>query len=186
MKGVGFILGVLVGWAAVITLNEAGTRMAQYRVVQFRTALDKTLPWMIAIIAVALVLGLLLGVKNSFGAGALVGAGLLMTGIGVLVQVLPVRDAAKLTEWFELPGGRRVFGYTLWDGSALFVGVVLLVIGLMRWRSADNRPTPAYPGGPYPYQQAQGQFPAYQPGQPPQYTSPNNPPSYRPQDGRRN
>ena len=175
MKGVGFLLGVLVGWAAVITLNEAGTRMAQYRVVQFRTALDRTLPWMFAIIAVAVVLGLLLGVKNSFGSGALVGAGLLMTAAGVLVQVLPVRDAARLTEWFELPGGRRVFGYTLWDGSALFVGVVLLIIGLMRWRTADNRPAPAYPGGPYPYQ-PQGQFPPpYQPGQVPQYTNPNRP-----------
>ncbi len=182
MKGVGFILGVLLGWAAVITLNEAGTRMAQYRVVQFRTAIDKTLPWMLAIIAVALVVGLLLGIKNSFGAGALVGAGLMMTAVGVLVQVLPIRDAAKFTEWFELPGGRRVFGYTLWDGSTLLLGVVLLMIGLMRWRTT-NRPAPAFPGGPYPYQ-AQGQFPPYQPGQVPQYTNPNNP--NRPQDpGRR-
>ena len=177
MKGVGFLLGVLVGWAAVITLNEAGFRMAQYRVVTFRTSLDKTLPWMFAIIAVAIVLGLLLGMKNSFGAGALVGAGLLMTGIGVLVQVLSVREAAQLAEWFELPGGRRIFGYTLWDGSTLFLGVVLLMIGLMRWRSTTQRTAPAYPGGPYPYQQPAGQFPPqYQnTGQVPQYHNPNRP-----------
>lgn len=181
MKGIGFIIGVLVGWAALITLNEAGFRMAQYRVVLLRNSLDKSLPWMFAIIAVAVVLGLLLGVKNSFGAGALVGAGLLMTAVGVLVQALPVRDAAKLTEWFEMPGGRRIFGYTLWDGSTLLLGVVLLIIGLMRWRTTNR--TPSYPGGPYPYQ-PQGQFPPYQPGQVPQYTNPNNP--TRPQDpGRR-
>lgn len=147
-KGAGLVLGLLFGWGAVIALNEAGLKLAQYRAQLFNEDLGKTAPWLAVIVAAGIILGLVLGARGGFGAGALTGAGLLMTAAGLAVQLVPIRTAVDLTEWFEWPGGRRNFGYTLWDGSILFIGLILLVVGLMRMRSVGSKPQ--YPQGPYP------------------------------------
>jgi len=55
------------------------------------------------LVATAVVLGLMLG---AFGAGALVGVGLLMTAAAGAVQLLPLTTVVDLLKLFELAGER--------------------------------------------------------------------------------
>jgi hypothetical protein len=145
-RGAGLVLGIIIGWAATVALNISGARLAAYRAVRFENELTKTLPWLLLLVATAVVLGLMLGAKSAFGAGALVGVGLLMTAAAGAVQLLPLTTVVDLLKLFELPGERSA-GYILWDGSLLFVGIVLLILGLRRWNTTS---APQYPSGPYP------------------------------------
>ncbi|TWD79213.1 hypothetical protein FB561_0268 [Kribbella amoyensis] len=172
----GVVVGVVAGWVATTAVSYAGTRLAVTRAVRLETDLVKSLPWLALLLAVAVVVGLLVAVRP-IGAGVLVGAGALMGVVGLATQLLPPRTAFDLMELFKVPGSRPLPGYLFFDGSLIFVGVLLLIAGIARWVSDTRRPqqlqdTPnrygGYPGqpqqqaGPWPTQPYQGQ-----PGQPP-------------------
>jgi hypothetical protein len=155
-RGAGFVVGIIVGWAATVALNLGGSRLATYRAVRFDNDLGKTLPWLLLLVGAAVVLGLVLGAKSAFGAGALVGAGVLMAAAGLAAQVLPLQTAMDISKLFEFPDRRP--GWVLWDGALLFLGIVLLTVGVRRWSSAA---APQYPSGPYPYSNPNPMPPVY-------------------------
>lgn len=147
------------------------------------------------------------------GAGVVVGAGALLTVGGLAVHVLPIETAFDVAKVFQVPG-RNTQSYLTWDGSMLFLGVILLVIGVRRWavdakqtpqgvqegypyqpvypRPQQPAPWPGYPGQQGPGQQPpgqqgqqQGQQPGYPPhGQQPGYPPQGQPPGYPQQPGR--
>ncbi len=157
-RGAGLVLGVIIGWAATVAVNTSGSRLATYRAVRFDTDYGKTLPWLLLLVATAIVLGLLLSANSPFGAGALVGAGGLMAAAGLGAQVLPIKTVLDMAKLFEIPD-QRIPGWLLWDGSLLFVGIVLFVLGLRRWSSSAT--APQYPSGPYPYSNPNPMPPVY-------------------------
>ena len=97
------------------------------------------------------------------------------------MQVLPIRQAVRVSQFFDI--GKTGFnGYVLWDGSMLFLGVFLLVLGFRRL-AVDSRPdlppmlasqpgrqdVPTYYNQQNPYNQPN------QPSQQNQYNQPQNP-----------
>jgi hypothetical protein len=155
----GVVIGLVTGWLATVAVSYAGARLMR-RTMMLNDDLTSSLPWVVLILAVAAGLGLLLSIRAIAG-GALVGAGLLMAGVSLAIQVLPIRQAVHLTKLFEVPGTRPQ-GYIAWDGSVLFVGTLLLVLGIARVIS-DGRAGRSQAQGPLPY----GQYPTQYPGQPP-------------------
>jgi hypothetical protein len=158
------------GWLATMAVSYAGARLLR-RTITYNNDLTGSLPWVVLILAVAAGLGLLLSIRAIAG-GALLGAGLLMTVVALAIQVLPMRQAFDITKVFEVPG-TRYQGYIAWDGSVLFVGVLLLVLGIARVTSDARSVRPntqdSLPYGQYPAQYPP-QYPAqYPPQQPPQH-----------------
>jgi len=201
VPGLGLVLGVIVGYAAIVGGSYATTRLAMARAVRFETDLGRTLPWLALLIAIAVVLGVLMAIP-AIGAGAMVGTGALMTVVGLAFLVLPLRQVFDLSKAFRVPGTRFPPSYMLFDGSLLLLGLVLLLVGVRRWASdakvyrlltaqgqAQDRahtptsPTnatfPTQPGqqaqqwGGYPGQQAQQPL-----GQPQQSQQPQQPQQY--------
>jgi hypothetical protein len=201
VPGLGLVLGVIVGYAAIVGGSYATTRLAMARAVRLETDLGRTLPWLALLIAIAVVLGVLMAIP-AIGAGAMVGTGALMTVVGLAFLVLPLRQVFDLSKAFRVPGTRFPPSYMLFDGSLLLLGLVLLLVGVRRWASdakvyrlltaqgqAQDRahtptsPTnatfPTQPGqqaqqwGGYPGQQAQQPL-----GQPQQSQQPQQPQQY--------
>jgi len=187
----GLVLGIIVGYAGIVGGSYAGTRLALARQVRFDSIIEHGLQWLLMLAAIAVIVGLLIAIR-SIGAGVMVGAGGLMTVAGLVVLLAPIRSAYDVIKLFQLPGSRTV-AYMLTDGSALFLGIVLLVGGIGRWASdaktaralrgesggynPSYAPQPQQWGG-YPGQQQQPQ-PTY-PGQPQQAQQPGRQQPYQP------
>jgi hypothetical protein len=187
----GLVLGIIVGYAGIVGASYAGTRLALTRQVRFDSVLEHGLQWLVLLAVIAVVVGLLMAVRT-IGAGVMVGAGALMTVAGLVVMLAPIRAAYDVIKLFEVPG-TRTLAYMLTDGSALFIGIVLLIAGIGRW-AGDARTTRALRGesggynpafapqpqqwGGYPGQQQQPQpHPQAYPGQqPPGNTFPGQQP----------
>ncbi|MEV8375016.1 hypothetical protein AB0P21_19930 [Kribbella sp. NPDC056861] len=184
----GVVIGLVSGWLATMVVSHAGSRLLR-RTMVFDDDLTGSLPWVVLILAVAAGLGLLLSIRTIAG-GALVGAGLLLTAVSLAIQLLPIRQAVDLTKIFEVPG-TRYRGYIAWDGSILFIGTLLLVLGISRvlsdGKAGRSRAQDSLPYGQYstqhpaqhPAQQSPQyptQYPAQQPPQYPGQTFPSRPP----------
>ncbi|MFG1620802.1 hypothetical protein [Kribbella sp. NPDC049227] len=191
----GLVLGIIVGYAGIVGGSYAGTRLAVARQVRFDSIIEHGLQWLLMLAAIAAVVGLLMAFRT-IGAGVMVGAGALMTVAGLVVLLAPIRAAYDVIKLFQLPGSRTV-AYMLTDGSALFLGIVLLIAGIGRWagdakttralRGESGGYNPAYAAQPqqwggYPGQQQQPQpHPQAYPGQPQQAQQPGQPQG-QPQD----
>ncbi|WP_433162024.1 hypothetical protein [Kribbella sp. CA-247076] len=179
VPGLGLVLGVIVGYAAIVGGSYATTRLATARAVRFESDVNRSLPWLALLVVVALVLAVLMAVP-AIGSGVMVGAGGLMTLVGLAFLVLPLRQVFDLSKAFRVPGSRFPPSYLLFDGSLLLLGLVLLVVGARRWASdakvyrmlSGQQPQQQQWGG-YPGQQQQPQYGGY-PGQ-------QQPQDYRPQ-----
>jgi hypothetical protein len=149
-NGAGFVLGVLLGWATLNGINYFGYRLVQHRLQQFRSDLGESGPWLLGLLAVGVVVAVVVSTP-SLTAGALTGAGALLTAAGLAFAVLPIETAVEISRAFTLVDDRiRGGGYFLWDGSAVVFGIVLLLTGIRLWRRAVPL-YPAYPGaGPNP------------------------------------
>jgi hypothetical protein len=159
----GLLVGVVLAWGGVTAVNYAGLRLNFLRAARFENSLSDGLPWVLLILAVSALIGLVLSIR-AIAAGALVGAGGLLTLVGIAVFLLPLRQAFDLSKLFVVPGTNPA-GYIVWDGSVVFVGAILLVLGVRRWATeARSAPQPVQdtPG----YYPPQGQHPGYpqQPG----------------------
>ena len=155
----GLLVGVVIAWGGVAVVNYAGLKLNIQRTVRFENSLSHGIPWVLLILAVSALIGLLLSIR-AIAAGALVGAGALLTLVGLAVFLLPLRQAFDVSKLFVIPGTNPA-GYVVWDGSVVFIGAILLVLGVRRWATeARSRPQPLQDGQGY-----------YQPGQqlPPQY-----------------
>ncbi|MEU0094233.1 hypothetical protein [Kribbella sp. NPDC006257] len=185
----GLPVGVVVAWAGVAVVNYAGVKLNLLRTVRFENSLSGGIPWVLLILAASLVVGLVLSIRPIAG-GALLGAGGMLTLVGVAVYLLPLRQAFNLSKLFVIPGTNTA-GYIVWDGSVVFVGAVLLALGVRRvatdarrtpqplqdgpgyYQPGQQLPTPQYPGQQYPGQTFPGQpnpgqQGQWQHGQPPQ------------------
>ncbi|ONI71523.1 hypothetical protein BWI15_15200 [Kribbella sp. ALI-6-A] len=179
----GLVVGVVVGWLAVALTAYAGTQLYTRRLQRFDTDQSATLPYLVALIAIGLVLGLLMSV-SSIGSGVMTGVGLLMTVVGVALQVLPIRTTIDAVKLFELPGQNTRGLILLMDGALVVVGVLLLVAGARRMVAESRRSMPPYyldsraQPGLYPHQPSQhSQQPAHYPQQPGQiWPGPPQPP----------
>jgi hypothetical protein len=175
----GLVLGIIVGYAGIVGGSYAGTRLALARQVRFESIIEHGLQWLLMLAAIAVIVGLLMAIR-SIGAGVMVGAGGLMTIAGLAVMLAPIRSAYDVIKLFQVPGTRTI-AYMLTDGSALFLGIILLIAGIGRWagdaktsralRGESGGYNPAFAPQPqqwggYPGQQQQPQ-PTY-PGQPQQ------------------
>lgn len=183
----GILVGAVAGWLGFVAINYASSQLTLRRLAMFQDELTRTVPWSLAIVAVGAVLAFLLSSKV-IGAGALVGSGVVLAGVGLALQVLPIRIAWELAKGFQVPG-ERMPSYLVWDGSMLAVGIIFLVLGVRRWAADAKRPQgvqdlpPYQPGYPNPQQPGQlpgqpGQQPGMQPGYPQQ---PGQQPTYPPQ-----
>ncbi|MEV6282217.1 hypothetical protein [Kribbella sp. NPDC051770] len=176
---IGVVAGVLLGWLTVTLGSYAGNELYIRRLQRFEDAQSETLPWLLALVAIGLVMGGLMSIR-SFGSGVMAGTGLLMTVAGIAVQVLPLRTAVDLIKLFELPGreSRGGGGLLLIDGMLVIVGILLLITGVRRMVVDAKPPMPlAYrdpqarpglqPGQYHPGQQPPSQYQPgqYQPGQ---------------------
>jgi hypothetical protein len=143
-RGAGLVLGVPLGWIAAVCLNFGTDRITLYRSVRFAANRGSTTGSILLLVFAAVALALLLSSRSPFSSGALVGAGAVLAGAGLLMQIAPIDQAAKLANAFTV-GDEPLRGVPLWDGSLLFLGVFLVVLGIRRWRSA----VPSYAGGPH-------------------------------------
>ena len=169
VPGLGLVLGIIVGYAAIVGGSYATTRLAMARAVRFESDLGRSLPWLALLIAVALVLGVLMALP-AIGSGVMVGTGGLMTLAGLAFSVLPLRQVFDLSKAFRVPGSRFAPSYMLFDGSLLLLGLVLLLVGARRWASdakVHRTLTGRTQGQTFPKQQQWGGYPGRQ--QQPQY-----------------
>ncbi|TCC58540.1 hypothetical protein E0H73_24745 [Kribbella pittospori] len=180
----GLVLGIIVGYAGIVGGSYAGTRLALTRQVRFDSILTHGLQWLLMLAAIAVIVGLLMVIR-SIGAGVMVGAGALMTLAGLVVMLAPIRTAYDVVKLFQVPGS-RMLAYMLTDGSALFIGIILLIAGIGRW-AGDAKTTRALRGesGGYnpalaPQPQQWGGYPGQQ--QQPQPTYPGQPQQAQQQD----
>lgn len=134
IPGLGLVIGVILGYATMAGSSLAMTRLAMARA-QFRDqSLDRTLPWLGLLLAIALVLGVLMAVP-AIGAGVMTGAGAFMTLFGLAFLLVPMRQAFDVVKLFQVPGTRLPFSYSLLDGSFTLLGLVVLIVGVRRWAS---------------------------------------------------
>ncbi|WP_166678454.1 hypothetical protein [Kribbella voronezhensis] len=157
----GLLIGAVLAWGSATAINYAGIKLNVLRAARFDNSLSDGLPWILLILAVSAVVGLVLSIRTISG-GALVGAGGLLTAVGVAVFTLPLRQAFDLSKLFVIPGTNPA-GYVLWDGSVIFVGTILLVLGVRRW-ATDLRSTSLNGPGYQPGQQLPTQYPGQQYG----------------------
>ncbi|WP_329003150.1 hypothetical protein OHA18_07870 [Kribbella sp. NBC_00709] len=185
LPALGLVIGVIASYAAMVAASYATTRLL-IRVQVYNSDLGRVLPWLLLIIAVAVVLGVLMMVPV-IGSGVTTGAGLLLTVVGVAVLVLPIKEALDLVRLFQFPGSKYGGSYLLFDGSVILFGIPLLLIGIRRWAvdaklaklmagpgQLQDGYQPGYPQqqpqqwGGYPGQQQQPPPPQYPGQQPPQ------------------
>jgi hypothetical protein len=140
---IGAVAGVLLGWLTVTLASYAGGELYLRRIQRFEDQQSETLPWLLALIAIGVVLGGLMSI-TSFGAGVMAGVGLLMTGAGVAVQVLPIRATVQVVRLFELPGENARGFVLLLDGALVVLGIVLLMVGGRRMVTDSKREMPPY------------------------------------------
>jgi hypothetical protein len=148
----GLLVGVVIAWGGATMVNYAGIKLNIIRTMRFDNSLSDGLPWVLLILAVSALVGLVLSIR-AIAAGALAGAGALLTLAGVAVFLLPLRQAFDLSKLFVIPGTNPA-GYIVWDGSVVFIGAILLVLGVRRLATEARRT-------PQPLQDAQGY---HQPG----------------------
>jgi hypothetical protein len=186
-NGLGLLIGLAAGWLGVATASSLGLRMFQAR----REFLDvevESLGWLAGLAGAALVVAGVL-TTPSIRAGALTGAGLFLTALGLSVILLPSTTAFRLIDFVHFPGEERL-GVRLFDGSPLFFGILLLIAGVRLWsRTPPSAPTtyqaaPPYatqyqaaPPYPTPYEPAPYEPAPYQPGPP----GPPGPPPGQPE-----
>ncbi|WP_433009399.1 hypothetical protein [Kribbella sp. CA-294648] len=154
----GVVTGLAVAWLSLMAVSYASGHMMQ-RLVRLRND-GSTLLWAVLIVVIAVVVGLLMSIRP-IGAGVMVGAGLLWSGVGLALQVLPIRLAFDLSKLFEFPGRPRFRSSIVWDGSILFLGALVLVLGLRRLVQDARRTAPG----------VQDTFPTGQPGLYPQHST---------------
>jgi len=126
----GLVVGVIVAWAGATAASYAGSKLIMLRQVQLDDNISKSLPWVLVCVVLAAVVGALLSIRQISG-GAMLGAGALLTLTGSAVQILTTHVAVNIAKLFEVPG-TPPRGYLAWDGSFLFIGVILLVLGVRR------------------------------------------------------
>lgn len=174
----GVVAGLAVAWLSLMMVTYASGRMLQ-RLVRLQND-GGSLLWAVVIAVVAVVVGLLMSIRP-IAAGVMIGAGLLWTAVPLAIQVLPIRLALDLSKLFEFPGQPRFRSSIVWDGSILFVGVLLLALGASRLVHDARRTPPGaqvqdtFPTSHYPQHPQQGTFPQPQQGvyqQPQQGTFP--------------
>jgi hypothetical protein len=162
LPALGLVVGLIAGYGAIVGASYATTRLLQ-RIMVFRTDPSHTLPWLAALLAIGLVLGLLMMIP-AIGSGVTTGAGLFMTAVGVAVLLLPARTAFDFSRLFEVPGSQLRGSYLLFDGSLVLFGVVLLLVGMRRW-AVDAKLWKSRPGQLQDNRGYQPSFPQQQPQQ---------------------
>ncbi|MFF0345912.1 hypothetical protein [Kribbella sp. NPDC004875] len=130
LPALGLVIGVIATYVGMVCASYATTRL-MLRMQTFRVDMGHTLPWLAALVAIAVVLGLLMMVP-AIGSGVTTGAGALLSVVGVAVLLLPVRQAFDLSKLFQFPG-TQYSGYMLFDGAFILFGIPLLLVGLRRW-----------------------------------------------------
>jgi hypothetical protein len=154
----GVVTGLAVAWLSLMAVSYASGHMMQRLV---RLQKDGTsLLWAVLIVVIAAAVGLLMSIRP-IGAGVMVGAGLLWSGVGLAFQALPIRLAIDLSKLFEVPGQQRFRSSVIWDGSILFLGALVLVLGLRRLVQDARKAAPG----------VQDTFPTGQPGLYPQHST---------------
>ncbi|TDW15900.1 hypothetical protein [Kribbella kalugense] len=131
LPALGLVIGVIATYAAMVCASYATMRVTM-RIQVYDAAVGKVLPWVLALAAIALVLGVLMMVPV-IGSGVTTGAGLLLTVVGLAIVLLPVRQAFDLSKLFQFPGTKYFGSYLLFDGSFIVFGIPLLLIGIRRW-----------------------------------------------------
>lgn len=138
-RGVGVLIGLVVGWVATIVFNFGSSRLVRLRVQRFDTNLGEALMWTAVIAASAALIGVL-GLFARQLPGGLFGAGLFMTGIGLVLTVAPVRFAFDVSRTVIDVLDKRSYGAVAFDGTLIFVGVALMAAGLSAFRSNQAGP----------------------------------------------
>jgi hypothetical protein len=167
LPALGLVIGVIATYAGMVCASYASVRVTM-RIQMFNGNLSKTLPWLLAVIAVAVVLGALM-IVPAIGSGVTTGAGLLLTVAGLAMVLLPVRQAFDLSKLFQFPGTRNFGSYLLFDASFVLFGIPLLLVGIRRW--AVDAKLAKLPPGPGQLQDGSGYqsgYPQQQPQQQPQ------------------
>ncbi|MEU4395272.1 hypothetical protein [Kribbella sp. NPDC023855] len=154
----GVVTGVVVAWLSMMALSYASGHM-MLRLIRYQND-GSSLMWAVLIVVIAAVVGLLMSIRP-IAAGVMIGAGLLWTVVSLALHVLPIRLAIDLSKLFEVPGQPRFRSSIAWDGSMLFVGVLLIALGASRLLH-DARKTAL---------RVQDTFPTGQPGQYPQHST---------------
>jgi hypothetical protein len=131
LPALGLVIGVIATYAGMVCASYATMRVTM-RIQVYDAAVGKVLPWVLALAAIALVLGVLMMVPV-IGSGVTTGAGLLLTVVGLAIMLLPVRQAFDLSKLFQFPGTKYFGSYLLFDGSFIVFGIPLLLIGIRRW-----------------------------------------------------
>jgi hypothetical protein len=184
LPALGLVIGVIATYVGMVCASYATARL-MLRMQTFRTDLGHTLPWLAALVAIAVVLGVLMMVP-AIGSGVTTGAGALLTVVGLGVLLLPVRQAFDLSKLFQFPG-EHYGSYMLFDGAFILFGIPLLLVGIRRWAVDAKLAKPAGAPGQiqdssgyqstFPQQQQQqwGGYPGQQ-QQPPQQQYPGQQP----------
>lgn len=154
----GVVTGLAVAWLSLMAVSYASGHMMQ-RLVRLQKD-GSSLLWAVLIVVIAVVVGLLMSIRP-IAAGVMIGAGLLWTVVALALQVLPIRLAIDLSKLFEFPGRPRFRSSIVWDGSILFLGVLLLALGASRLLHDARKTTPG----------VQDTFPTGQPGLYPQHST---------------
>ncbi|HZX07983.1 hypothetical protein [Kribbella sp.] len=174
LPGLGLLIGVIVTYAGIVgaafAVNRVMMRMQAYRN-DF-----SALPWVALLVAIAVVLGVLM-ILPSVGSGVTTATGLILTVVGLGVLVLPLKYAFDILKLFQFSGSRIGGSYLFFDGSALLLGIPLLLVGIRRW-AQDAKLAKALQGPGYPQQQQWGGYPGQQPQPQPQPQYPQQPPQY--------
>lgn len=159
-RGVGVLIGLVVGWVATIVFNFGSSRLVRLRLQRFDTDLAEALTWTAVVVASAILVGALALFARQLP-GGLFGAGLFMTGIGLILTVAPVRFALDVSRTVIDVLDKRAYGAVSFDGTLIFVGVALLAAGLSAFRpdrtaAPQQQPNAYYAAPPTP---PPGQFP---------------------------
>ena len=155
-RGVGVLIGIAAGWASTVLFNLGSARLLERRAIRFNNDLADSLPWLLLVATAAAIVGLL-GLFARQLPGGLFGAGLFMTGLGLVLAVVPIRtafDISRIIDFLE----KRAYGSLQFDGTLVFVGLVLLGAGigaLLPERAPQLQPQQQY----YSPSQPPGQFP---------------------------
>lgn len=177
LPALGLVIGIIATYAGMVCASYASVQVTT-RIQMFNENLGKTLPWLLAVIAVAVVLGVLM-ILPAIGSGATTGAGVLLTVVGLAMVLLPVRQAFDVSKLFQFPGTKNFGSYLLFDASLVLFGIPLLLVGIRRWavdaklakltRGPGQLPDGSGYQSAYPQQQPQqwGGYPGQQ-QQPPQ------------------
>ncbi|MFI7065870.1 hypothetical protein ACIBL3_33065 [Kribbella sp. NPDC050124] len=171
IPGLGLVIGVVIGYATMVGTSYASSKLAMLRGGMLDQDLGRSLPWLVLLLGTAVVAAVLMAVPT-IGSGVMTGAGAFMTLFGLAFLLLPLRQAFDLVKVFEVPGTRRLIPYMMLDGTFLFLGIVVLLVGVRRWASdakvhrlltAQGRAQDRAYGSVYPAQQQQwGGYPGQQ------------------------